>query len=233
MGKHKPLIVGHRGAKGLAPENTLEGFEIAIQNGVAMIETDVRMTSDGHLVLVHDGRFTTADKRLLKVMDTTLAELRQHHDSLVTLKQAIEFVDRRVRLMIEVKPGVPTPPVVAVVEHFLKQGWQPEDFMFNSAHYRILRQLMRALPQVERIIQGNWSGIRVQYLARRLKSDLILLDQRYLWWGYVYLVSKKYRLATYTYPWHRLEPYNHFKAARWGRWGLWAIVTDYPDRFIN
>src|SRR5687767_14778811 len=55
-------IVGHRGAAGVAPENTLPSFEAAWAAGVAWVETDVRLTRDGVPVLLHDaslGRTTT------------------------------------------------------------------------------------------------------------------------------------------------------------------------------
>jgi glycerophosphoryl diester phosphodiesterase len=47
-------VIGHRGAAALAPENTWESFDIALRMGVDAIETDVRATSDGELVLIHD-----------------------------------------------------------------------------------------------------------------------------------------------------------------------------------
>jgi glycerophosphoryl diester phosphodiesterase len=47
-------IVGHRGAAGVAPENTLPSFEAAWAAGVAWVETDVRLTEDGVPVLLHD-----------------------------------------------------------------------------------------------------------------------------------------------------------------------------------
>ncbi len=49
-------LQGHRGARGLAPENTLAAFERALQIGVATLETDVHMSADGLLVLSHDPR---------------------------------------------------------------------------------------------------------------------------------------------------------------------------------
>jgi glycerophosphoryl diester phosphodiesterase len=49
-------VIGHRGAAALAPENTWPGFDRAIEIGVDAIETDVRATSDGRLVLLHDAR---------------------------------------------------------------------------------------------------------------------------------------------------------------------------------
>jgi glycerophosphoryl diester phosphodiesterase len=47
-------LQGHRGARGLAPENTLEGFAKAIEIGVTTLETDIAVTKDGVLVLYHD-----------------------------------------------------------------------------------------------------------------------------------------------------------------------------------
>ncbi len=47
-------VIGHRGAAALAPENTLESFDAALASGVDAIETDVRATSDGELILMHD-----------------------------------------------------------------------------------------------------------------------------------------------------------------------------------
>src|ERR1041384_7066376 len=50
----RPLVIAHRGGAGLWPENTLYAFERAAAMGVDVIETDVRATSDGELVVFHD-----------------------------------------------------------------------------------------------------------------------------------------------------------------------------------
>ncbi|HAB04983.1 MAG TPA: hypothetical protein DCE35_05745 [Alcanivorax sp.] len=53
-----PTIVGHRGARGEAPENTAAGFQVAMEAGVTEIELDVRLSRDGHLIVVHDANVT-------------------------------------------------------------------------------------------------------------------------------------------------------------------------------
>lgn len=53
-------LQGHRGARGLAPENTLAAFRAALAIGVSTIETDLAMTKDGVLVLAHDPRLNPA-----------------------------------------------------------------------------------------------------------------------------------------------------------------------------
>jgi glycerophosphoryl diester phosphodiesterase len=56
-------LQGHRGARGLAPENTLEAFKTALSTGVTTLELDLAMTSDGVLVVSHDGRLNPGHTR--------------------------------------------------------------------------------------------------------------------------------------------------------------------------
>lgn len=73
----RPLIIGHRGAKGLAPENTLPAFRAGMAAGADGVEFDVQRTVDGHLVVFHDDdlkRLAGVDGRIVK---STLAMLRE------------------------------------------------------------------------------------------------------------------------------------------------------------
>ena len=56
FGRHAFDLQGHRGARGLAPENTLEAFATALSIGVTTLELDLAMTRDGVLVVSHDSR---------------------------------------------------------------------------------------------------------------------------------------------------------------------------------
>src|SRR5919107_3636235 len=49
-----PVNLAHRGASGLAPENTLEAFRLAVEAGAGGLELDVHLTRDGHVVVIHD-----------------------------------------------------------------------------------------------------------------------------------------------------------------------------------
>ena len=51
---HRCLVIAHRGARASAPENTLAAFRLAIEQGADGVELDVRASSDGHLVVIHD-----------------------------------------------------------------------------------------------------------------------------------------------------------------------------------
>lgn len=115
-------ICAHRGASHTHPENTLAAIDEAVRLGAQQIEIDVRRTTDGHLVLMHDGTVTrTTDaaekfpgKASYQVTDFTLAELqtldagrwkdtRFAGEKIPTLKAAIARMPRNVWINLDVK----------------------------------------------------------------------------------------------------------------------------------
>jgi glycerophosphoryl diester phosphodiesterase len=72
-----PTVIGHRGACGEAPENTLASFGLAVTQGAAILETDVHLTRDGKLVLIHDELLERTTNGRGRITDHSLAELRQ------------------------------------------------------------------------------------------------------------------------------------------------------------
>lgn len=69
-------IVGHRGVMALSPENTLPSFQLAIDYELDGVETDVKMTKDGALVLIHDETVDRTTNGQGRVGDMTLEELK-------------------------------------------------------------------------------------------------------------------------------------------------------------
>jgi len=72
----KPIIVGHRGAAGLAPENTLAAFRTAADLGIDGVEFDVQRTRDGHLVVFHDETVERVTDGQGSIATMTLAEVK-------------------------------------------------------------------------------------------------------------------------------------------------------------
>lgn len=72
-----PLVIGHRGCAGEAPENTLASFERGIADGADILETDVHLTRDGVPVLIHDERVERCTEGKGAVRTLALAELQQ------------------------------------------------------------------------------------------------------------------------------------------------------------
>jgi glycerophosphoryl diester phosphodiesterase len=73
----RPLVIAHRGGGGLWPENTLYAFGQSAALGADVIETDVRLTADGALVLVHDETVARTTDGAGRVSDLTLADLKR------------------------------------------------------------------------------------------------------------------------------------------------------------
>lgn len=72
-----PNVIGHRGAAGHAPENTLAGFARAAALGVSWVEFDVRLTRDGALVAFHDDTLERTTDGRGRVSDRTLDEIKR------------------------------------------------------------------------------------------------------------------------------------------------------------
>jgi glycerophosphoryl diester phosphodiesterase len=72
-----PVNLAHRGASALAPENTIEAFRLAVEAGAGGLELDVHMTSDGHIVVIHDATVDRTTSGTGAVSEMTLDELRR------------------------------------------------------------------------------------------------------------------------------------------------------------
>lgn len=120
LGGKEFQIIAHKGASGLAPENTMAAFEKALELGVDQIELDVRHTLDEEIIVFHDQRLdrlaldTLGNKVTGDVHDYTLEEIKQFDvgtwfDSkfsdqrIPTLKEALDFIDGRCKVLIEIK----------------------------------------------------------------------------------------------------------------------------------
>src|SRR5579871_7007541 len=74
--KHAIAVLGHRGGRALAPENTLAAFRNAIKLGIDYVEVDVRATKDGHLVIMHDRTVDRTTNGTGAVKDLDFAAIR-------------------------------------------------------------------------------------------------------------------------------------------------------------
>jgi glycerophosphoryl diester phosphodiesterase len=106
-GPARPLVVAHRGASLEQSENTIQAFEAAIDVGADAVEFDVRMTADGHAVVMHDPDVSRTTDGQGLVSEMTLAELRKL--GVPTLREALECLAGRAGADIEIKnlPGEP------------------------------------------------------------------------------------------------------------------------------
>lgn len=223
MGSMK--IIGHRGAKGLAPENTIASLLKAIEHHVDEIECDVRVTKDHVAVLLHNDHLVDRAGNKLVIIGHTYAELLAHKPDLARMDDAILAVNRAVPIQFEIKPTVVIHPAVTIIKSFLKNGWEPTDFLIGSFSYKTLCQAHVELPEVQQVVIEKWSGIRAISRARRLGTKRLSMNHWWLWSGFVRSVANRgYELYPYTVN-------KTSRACSLAKYGLSGVITDFPDRF--
>ncbi|PIZ61470.1 hypothetical protein COY17_04455 [Candidatus Saccharibacteria bacterium CG_4_10_14_0_2_um_filter_52_9] len=216
-------IISHRGARGLAPENTIAGLQKALEHHVDMVEFDLRVTKDGIPVLHHDAELTDPNGERRPIADYTYEELKNHKKDLARFDEVLEAIGRKVPVFIEIKPGVTPKPIINIIKNYYNllsgQAW------IGSFDQEILLAVQKELPEITKVVLEKWSGVRASQRTRQLGTKHIIMNQRWLWWGFIRSMSRHgYKLGAYTVN-------NPAQAARWQSHGLRAIVTDYPDRF--
>jgi glycerophosphoryl diester phosphodiesterase len=125
------ILLGHRGAPRLAPENTPESFRRALQAGAQGFEFDVRRSKDGRLVVIHDPRHGR-----MSVARSTASQL-----GLPLLEEVLQEF-RSAWLDVELKIKGIEAPVLAVAHRYL----HPNRFVVTSFRARVVREVKRLSP---------------------------------------------------------------------------------------
>ena len=128
MKMDKILKIGHRGADGYKPENTLISFQKAIDLNVDGIELDVHLSLDGELMVIHDETIdrTTNGKGYVNKM--TLQELKgfriNNNQEIPKLKEVFDLVNHQCFINIELKGIGTAKPVVDLIEEYVvEKDW--------------------------------------------------------------------------------------------------------------
>jgi glycerophosphoryl diester phosphodiesterase len=102
-----PLVIAHRGASRAEPENTLRAFELAIRQGAQMIELDLQLTRDGHVIVLHDETLNRTTNLKGRADEMTLDEVRRANagkgERVPSLRETLELARGKVRLYLEIK----------------------------------------------------------------------------------------------------------------------------------
>lgn len=144
-----PLIIGHRGSPQLAPENTLESFRLAWEQGADGIEADFRLTADGRIVCMHDATTARTTNGNLRIAEATLAELRRLDAGsgalIPTLDEVLAALPRDSWFFIELKSG---PEIIPHLKNVLRMsGVSPERIRMLSFSAALIEELKRQLPE--------------------------------------------------------------------------------------
>lgn len=146
MNVKRLLCIGHRGAMGHAPENTLASFQKALELGTPCVELDVYYV-DGNLVVFHDDRLERTTNGSGYLLDKDFDYLRSldagNGEKIPTLREVFEKIDLRAGVNIELKGPDTARPVVEFISALRKHGWNDDLILVSSFNHRELAEVRR------------------------------------------------------------------------------------------
>lgn len=244
---NKPLVIAHRGASGLAPENTLAAIQKAIDIGVDRIEMDLRQSIDGQVVIIHDKTIMRTTNGWGSVRKLSLKRLQKYSagswfhpdfsaERIPTFREVLELVQGKTTLLLEIKDGSPyhhgiEKNIIQLINEYKAHDW----CIVQSFNDRVLNNF-RKLPELQSNVQKLfeafipvapfYGGSRFSY--KRIRSyefaEEININYRYV---NPRVVRKVHELGKKVNVWTVNQPENLVK---YTKMGVDGIITDYPNR---
>lgn len=222
------LCIGHRGACGHEPENTLRSVRRALELGAHGIEIDVWFV-DGELLVFHDAKLERTTDGRGNLSWKTFAQLRALDaglgERIPTLREVFETVDRRAFINIELKGRRTAGPVRALIAEFVEQhGWRWEDFVVSSFHRTELRAVSDPRIPIALLLTRP---TRLSMLsARRVRAVAVNPALRYVTRRFV---EDAHRRGLKVFVYTVNDPAD---LARLRDWGVDGVFTDFPERAL-
>lgn len=156
----QPVIFGHRGASAHAPENTIAAFELALVQQADAIELDVKLSADGHVVVIHDSTVDRTTNGTGRVKDLSLSDLRAldagsffsekfRGEKIPTLNEVFETVGKRTFINVELTNyDTRRDQLVEMVCMLVKKHQLQKRIMFSSFLASNLSKARSYLPDV-------------------------------------------------------------------------------------
>lgn len=230
--KRKTLIVAHRGAKSLAKiENTIESFQIAIDLNIKMVEFDVRRTKDNQLIVFHNPSI-----KKKKISDITYSELcditRKHGYEVPRLIDVLRLCQGKIQLDVELKECGYEKEVISLVTSYFSYN----QFIVKSFSDQVVKEVKQLDPNIfTGLLIGREKATLIErlqeiYPIKRLKdtnADFVAAHYHLVTRFLIYLCKKhKYEIFVWTVNEDKI--YKRLIKQR-----VTAIVTDYPQKYIN
>lgn len=220
-------IIGHRGAAGVALENSPASIKTAIALPIDAIELDIRATRDNKLIVLHDrhtGRL--ADKKLW-VADSALADLQklrlQNGEHILTLDEAFQLIGNKMPVILDLKSGSIGKELVPIIKKHPKVN-----VTLSSRNYPQLHALHKLLPAVPFVARSYIYSTDIVHIAHKLGANGISVN-KWVMSPLTYHLAKRAELEvqiyTVNHPW-----LVHLYAKLYPDC---AIYTDHPERFMH
>ena len=232
-----PRVIGHRGAAGCAPENTLAGLRKAKELGCRWVEFDVRLTADGQLILLHDARLERTTNGRGEAALMPLATIRRYHagcrfgdtfrgEHVPTLAEAVEVLgELGIGANIELKAaGGRAAKTGTATASLLSRTWPPHlpAPLISSFLQEALLAARACVPSIARgllfrTVPRDWRAH-----AEKLDCATIHADHRCLHPALVASIREAgYSLLAYTIN-------DATRALALFGWGVTSVFSDVP-----
>ena len=231
----RPLVLGHRGARREAPENTLPAFRRALEVGADGVELDARLSADGQVIVFHDDRLERTTDGRGAVARASWDELR-HLDAgshfspafagtrICTLAEALEVL-RPARLVnVELKGPPEDTGLERRVLEVVRQAGLGERVVFSSFAPEHLRRL--------RALDGGAALAWLYNWLWQTEQAFALAGEVGLWGLHpagravrAGLIRRAHQLGLRVVPW---TVNAEAAVLRMARWGIDGLITDRP-----
>lgn len=212
-------IIGHRGAAGLALENTLESIREGLSAKVDMIEIDLRLTRDNKIVLSHDADLKRNYGIDLKIRACTLRQLHIPCPTLPTLAEALEILNGKT-VILELKEYIDPDRLMAVTNKY-----PSVNVRFASFNHRVIRSIKKHSPESFCYILEHHSPFEIINHASKMKANGIGLNYGLLNL-LTYFLAKRKNLDIYIYTLNKVWIAKIIKLI----YRDVAICTDLPNK---
>ena len=225
----KILKMGHRGAKGYAPENTLISFQKAIDLGADGIELDVHLSHDGAIMVIHDETIDRTTNGKGFVNKLSLQELKSFRTTkeqqIPTLSEVFDLVNRRCFINVELKGKETAKPVIGLINLYVSEkNWNYDQFLISSFDWKMLEEVHFLNPKIRiGVLTGHSIEVALAF-AKKIKAFSIHPKYRLVSKENVVLVQEN---GFEVYPWtvNAAAAIQKIKS-----FDVNGIISDFPDK---
>lgn len=238
---HGVKVIAHRGAGYEFDENTVQGCKQSYERGIRGYEVDVRLTKDGHMILMHDNDVSRTTNGTGKVEELTLAQLRalktKSGVGVPTIEDLFDFFKDKpdVYLMLEMKTTETKAYPDAAIEPYCRQLYGTAKRMLPPGTFCFISFDTRALDAIHRIATDAFTG----YLSGKAPSEEMIADAKRLGCGRLSVpieqttrqMARKIKesgLQLSLYPIRNMEDADLAVL-----WGASIICTDTPSNLVT
>jgi glycerophosphoryl diester phosphodiesterase len=231
------LVIAHRGASGWAPENTLPAFQKAAELEADMIEFDIQLSADRHIVVIHDKTVDRTTNGTGRVAEKSFAELRQLDAGawfapnfagtrIPTLREVLSTISDSIQLNIELKhfdleSNFFEQDVAAIVTEFdlLHRA------IFAARHPKSITRLKELIPGIDCVLlQKERTEDEYVEALLRLNLKVAQIRRRSMNQAFINRLHEHKILINLFYADEAEEMRNFITM------GIDGILTNYPDR---